>query len=506
MTGASTVRTERPIQKLSSLRSVPLLRTFVLIVIFVAAPVHELLHLSSLFNAGIWGHLRAGLWIVENHSIPRAGIFSQYPNLPWIDSSWAFDLLLATAYKGVGLRAIPVLSIAFRVTLALVIWLLARAGNSNFWIAVALSALAQYVIPVSQGLPYAASILFFGIELLLLEGSRRLGTKKPLYWLPGLFLVWANVHALFVAGLVLLIVFVASLWIEGLLRTAAPNWMDRHNRTFRGKPVLAVCAGSVAATMINPYTFHLFPTAFRSLYSAPGFQYLAEMRAMNFRQPQDYALMLLVMAAFLALGRRRSLRVFELLALTGGTLLAFRIQREAWMAVLPAIVILAPSFRFGEGDWNHHVAFASWEKPVSALAISAILALAVFRLPHQNALMTRISAKFPLTACDFIRQNNLPRPLFNEYSWGNFLTWYLPQYPVAMDGRMELYGDALTDGYFKVIAGGETIGAYPPLASAQTLLLQKQSGMTKALTTLPALAAQYRLVYSDDVAAVFVRQ
>jgi hypothetical protein len=30
--------------------------------------------------------------------------------------------------------------------------------------------------------------------------------------------------------------------------------------------------------------------------------------------------------------------------------------------------------------------------------------------------------------------------------------------------------------------------------------------MVTALTTLPALTAQYRLAYSDDVAAVFVRQ
>jgi hypothetical protein len=109
-------------------------------------------------------------------------------------------------------------------------------------------------------------------------------------------------------------------------------------------------------------------------------------------------------------------------------------------------------------------------------------------------------------ACDFIRDHGLPQPLFNEFPWGSFLTWYLPEYPVAIDSRLELYGDELTDGYFKVIAGGERPDAYPALVNAQTLLLPQQSGMVKALTTLPALTSQYRLAYSDDLAAVFTRQ
>lgn len=512
MTALSTMRAERPLLKLSSSGIVPVVRTFALAAILVAAPLYEAMYVSSLSNASIWGHLRSGLWILENRSIPHGGLFSQYPNLPWIDSSWAFDLALAAVYKLLGLRAIPVLSISLRVALALVTWLLVRAGKPNFWSALGISAVAQYVIPVSQGLPYAASIVLFGIELLLLEGSRRVGTTKPLYCLPPLFLVWANVHALFLAGLLLMIVFSVSGWIEDRLRRFRPDWMDREIRPLRPKPMLALSIAAFLATLINPYTFHLFPSACRTLYSDAGFQYLAELRAMSFRQPQDYALMLLVMAAFLALGRRRSLRVFELLALTGGTLLAFRIQREAWMAVLPAIAILSGPFGLSTRDWDPHreslapPAQPLWEKPLSAVMITALLLIAAFRLPHEEGLMLRLNQNFPIKACDFIRQHDLSRPLFNEYSWGSFLTWYLPQYPVAIDGRLELYGDEFTAGYFKVIAGGERIEAYPALASAQTLLLQKESGMTKALTTLPSLAARYRLAYSDEVAAVFVRQ
>jgi hypothetical protein len=185
----------------------------------------------------------------------------------------------------------------------------------------------------------------------------------------------------------------------------------------------------------------------------------------------------------------------------------FRIQREAWMSALPAIAILADGFRFPGSTWEVGQEFkAWWEKPLCGVLVAGILIIAACRVPHQDSLKVRVGQSFPVKACDFIRDNHLPQPVFSEYSWGSFQTWYLPEYPVAIDSRVELYGDEITEGYFKVIAGGERIEAYPALASAKTLLLQKQSGMVKALTTLPALTSQYRLAYSDDIAAVFVRQ
>jgi hypothetical protein len=507
MSVSSIFRPERHVGKNFRVPNIVLVRTIALVLLFSASAVYEAVHLASLSDNNVWFHLRTGLWILQTHSVPHSGVFSQYPTLPWMDSSWAYDLLLAAAYKIFGLRAIPVLLMLFKVALAVLTFLLAREARASFWAAVVLSAIAQYVIPISQSLPYSLSMIFFGLELLLLESSRRTGSVKPLYALPALFLFWANLHALFLLGLLLLILFVLSNWIESWPRRSAVNWLDREIRPLARQPVLIVSTCSLLAAVVNPYTLHLFAAAYRTLYSAAGFSYFAEMRAMSFRQPQNFALMLLIMSAFLALGRRRSLRVFELLALTAATLLGFRIQREAWMAALIAVAILADAAaRIARDRESQEQSRAWWEHASCAVVVTAILVLAALRLPHQDSLQARVSQSFPVKACDFIRDHALPQPLFNEYTWGSFLTWYLPEYPLAIDSRVELYGDELTAGYFKVIAGGERLDAYAALGNAQTLLLQKQSGMVKALTTLPALSSQYRLAYSDDLAAVFTRQ
>jgi hypothetical protein len=82
----------------------------------------------------------------------------------------------------------------------------------------------------------------------------------------------------------------------------------------------------------------------------------------------------------------------------------------------------------------------------------------------------------------------------------------MPGYPVAVDGRVDLYGDEILTHYFQVITGKVRLETDPTVASARTFLLERQSGMADALIRLPALSSQYRKLYSDDLAAIFVKQ
>jgi len=479
-------------------------RLVALTLLFSAAAVYEALHISALLAPGVWVHLRTGLWILQNHAIPRTGLFSQYSSLPWNDSSWVFDVLLAAAYRVFGLRAIPILLMLLKVALAVVTFLLARAGRASFWSAVLLSAVAQYLISGLQPLPYALSILFFAIELRFLIRSRQSGTVRELFWLPLLFVVWANLDIEFVLGLLLLGLFLTALLIEHLLRSLGTTWISDCIQPLDLRQAGAVALLSLVATFINPYTIRPLAGAFQVLYSHAGFEHFAEMKAMTFRQPQDYLLMLLVMISFLSFGKRRSLDLFGLITLLAGTLVAFRLQRDGWLAVLPAIAWIS----YGLATNRERLSDLSPKRErISVAGLTAILVIiCVALLPNSNALMNQVSQYFPVKACQYIQQNRLPQPLYNEYSWGSFLIWYLPEYPVAVDSRIELYGDESMTKYFDVAGGKEKLEDDPRLVTAQTLLLEKESAMAKALTTLPGLSAQYRPVYTDDLASVFVSQ
>jgi hypothetical protein len=211
--------------------------------------------------------------------------------------------------------------------------------------------------------------------------------------------------------------------------------------------------------------------------------------------------MLLVMAGFLSLGRRRSLDVFSLLVLMAGTAIAFRLQRDGWLAVLPAIAIV-PGGRLLQCEPLSKTSYR-WQRISASLTAIAVIFATLF-LPRNGVLMDKIDQVYPVKACDYIRNNGLPQPLFNAYSWGSFLTWYLPQYPVAVDSRVELYGNRLLESYFSVVSGKERLETEGIVSPSGTLLLERQSAMARALTNLPVLEARYKLVYSDDLASVFV--
>ena len=54
--------------------------------------------------------------------------------------------------------------------------------------------------------------------------------------------------------------------------------------------------------------------------------------------------------------------------------------------------------------------------------------------------------------------------------------------------------------------GTQRLETEPGFTHARIILLERNSAMTKALTTPPALREQFRVAYQDDVATVLVRQ
>ncbi len=480
-------------------------RVAVLLALFTAAALYQSAHLSALTDPDIWWHLRSGMWILQNHAVPRDGLFSQSASLPWVDSNWGFDLLSALAYRVFGLRGLPVLSMVLQVAIAAALFLLAGGTRKNLWPPAILAALAQFCIPGFQPRPALVSILFFALELTLLLHSRRTGQIQPVVWMPLLFLVWANLDRQFAYGLLALALFCVAAIIEHLGRRSGSVWFESQRPNLPLRVSAAVSAACLLATLASPYTYHLHELIWQSATSTAADRYWSELHSMRFRQSQDYLLMLLVMTAFLVLGRRRSRDLFQISLLVACSVVSFRLQRDTWLVALAAVGIIANAFPNAEQEDVLSPALPAWrwEKLLTAALILAALAGGTMRLPaRQEVLMDKVGESFPVRASDYISQNRLPQPLFNTYRWGGFLTWYLPEYPVVIDGRVDLYGDANNLPYFKLTEAEIPLESHPGFARAQTFLLEAKSPIAEALATLPG----FRVAYRDNLACVLVRR
>ena len=481
----------------------PLTRWLALLLLLTTGAVWEARHVSAFSSDEIWWHLRTGTWILQNHAVPRTGLFSQLVNSRWTDFSWLYDALCGALYALLGLRAIPLLLMIFRVALAGVTFLLA-GGRRNFWWAIVLSALAQSTFLNPQPLPSLFSICFFGVSLHCMLEARRRNDLIRLVWLPPLFWLWANFDAQFVVGLLLVSTLLLAAIIEKTLCLAGKRKGNAQQLPLLG--LVAIAAACVVATVVTPYSIRLIPAAWQSAYSPTLFKYFAFMAAMSFRQPEHYVLAVLLFFACLALGRQRLHDIFKILLLVLAAALAFRIQRDNWTVVLASIAVIGDAAHSFSAKPLVGQRTLSAERFYVAAGVIVVVILSFVFLPTNQTLEVRLGRVFPAKACDYIQTNHLRGPVFNEYGWGGYLIWKLPEYSVSIDERLSLYGGEFSDAYFEVIMGREKMETLPGFAGQQIILLPVDFSMAKALTTIPVLRQQFREAYRDDIAIVLVRR
>jgi hypothetical protein len=476
--------------------------------LFAAAGIFEAGHrpsLRSLASADFWWHLRTGLGILHDRVLPHSGLYSQRPELPWTAFSWLYDVTVAIGFHVLDLRILPLLAMTCKFLLAIVMYLLAGGLRGRFWPAVFLSAAAQSILFGMPPLPAYCSALLFALLLLLISHSRVANSVRPLYFLPLLFLVWANLDVQFVIGIFVLLLFVVTTVITQ--RSARPETaaVDSPPLTTLG----AVTAASLLATVLTPYGPAGYRVFFAEITSAANV-YFPDFQALRFRSPHDYLLLLLVAAAFLALGMRRSRDPFPILLLLLCAFASFYARRDAWLAVVAALSVLGNALpeiasQPAAAPFPRETAprAPSYFFLAAALACLLLAAAAVIHLPRgRQAMLAELGNTYPVAAADFIRQHQLSPPLFNSLPWGGFLTWYLPEYPVAIDGRTALYGDDFNIQYAQVMNANTHFSTFPALNQAGTILLEKDSLMGVALATVPG----FKVAYSDNVAVVLVRE
>jgi hypothetical protein len=473
-------------------------------------PIQQLRSFTAVADPDIWWHMRVGRWILEHHSFPHQGLFSSTgATHPWAAYSWGFEVIVALLNMLSGLKGIEIFVILFQVVLVLVFFLAMRILSGGFWWAWLLSAVAVWAMDLNRvdvARPVAFSILFFTIEIALILWAQETGGVRYLYWLPMLFLVWANFHIQFVYGLLLPALFAAVATFE---RWVAQRWTPGKADEGAGWPftpltLWAILGACLAATLVNPYTIGLYGVIFGYTRSTFAYTVILEFQALNFREIPHYIQLLLVAGAFFALGRRK-IDAYKLALLTIASMVSFRSVRDSWFVCITAAAIIASSVRKSEAHEANAVASVLG---INALQLGRILAGALVMISlsawdnhfGDRALFQTVHEAYPVEAVAFIQEHHLSGPLYNNFNWGGFLIGNLPDYPVAIDGRTDLYGeDSLRQAYGTLMA--LRWSEDPALNRANLVLLPTTVPLSRVLERSP----QFRLVYADRLAMVFVR-
>jgi hypothetical protein len=477
------------------------IRRTVLLALLFAIPTRLRLVPELVNDPDLWWHLRTGDWSLAHGAVPRVDVFSSFH--PWVAYSWSYEVLLALLYRKFALFGVIGLVAVLSTAVVIAFLLLTTRFNTSFLRATSLTALgAITVAPMFAPRPWLFTVLFATVELAVLYQVRSSRNPYPLLLLPPLFCIWANVHIQFVYGIAMLAMAAADgLFTASLRRFHAASSFDG----LSGRLWLCLIA-SWAATLLNPYGAEIYRVIYQYSQHTYVLSYVDEFQAMNFRHPVHFLVLGLLITAVATLAYRRKVRTFEIFLLLLATFLAFRMVRDIWFLVIVALSILAgdePSERVAD-ETGRPIGLPPTVGEMLAIAVItlALVAATVHSRQLSNERLNAVAAaNFPERATEFVRKHHLIGPLYNDFNWGGYLIWRLPELRVSIDGRTNLYGDGRIARFYATWSGVHDWQTDSELAQARLVI-----GYVNApLSSLLRSDSRFRLVYEDELAVVFVQ-
>lgn len=444
---------------------------------------------STTADPDLWGHVRFGQDIVASGALHDADPYSFTSDRAWINHEWLAEVLMAFAYEAGGAAGLNLLRLAIIVlVLALVWWRL----HATEWILrvqlVAVTALG-IVLRAHTVRPQLFSLLLFAVALTLVTRAEERGSVRPLYLLPIVTMVWANLHGGWIVGLGMV-----GLWMAARIATGkAPGghaWL-----------LASLGIAALAGTLVNPYG----PDMWRFLAETVRVErpLISDWRPTYALEPALAALWLvpagLTAFALARAPRRWDLGAIVLVATLG--LAALRVSRLDAFFMLAAVFFLAPLLRQfnAAGGTEPALRWSRAAKPAVVAMGAVILVVAGWRLPN---LELRPEANPEPESAQYIRDHRLEGRMVTWFNWGQYAIWHLsPRIRVSMDGRREtVYSDSVVSDHLRFYAGAEGSVEYPDRIGADHVWLPRNMPVVPRL-----LADGWHPVFEGPVSIVLTR-
>lgn len=420
-------------------------------------------------------HIRTGDWILQNGRVPHTDLFSfTKAGQPWFAFEWLWDVLFAWIHRHGGMAAVlGVSTFVICLTFALLYRVVRReCGNDFIAIGVTMIAVAGSSLHFVAR-PHLFTLLFVVIVYSVLQRTQMSG-GRVLFAVPVLLLIWANMHAGFLAGIVIVGAFAGGALIQFLVEPRAEDAQPALRAFYRNSLLAAAC---VLTALANPYGYHLFVHIYTFLTDPFTLRNVAEYTVVDFRSPagRNFEIMLLLgaIAAFMRIRRKEFGQVF-LIAIWAH--LALTSQRH-----IPIFMIVtAPSVAFAlhemltaigtapvagwirrvTGDFERWATeFASNDRIERFHFVSAAAVALLFAMLRAPGAPPKFRAEYdrevyPEGAVAAFSRLGPSAKVFTTDVWGGYLTYRLyPSVRIFVDGRIDFYGSDYGQAVLDVLAG-----------------------------------------------------
>ena len=373
-------------------------------------------------------HIKTGELMLER-GIPYQDWYSYtMPTFPWINHEWLTDIGMYLVYNQFGQQTL--------LLLALFIF------TCSFFLVRKPEQFLDFAFPVALG--YLALMSFLGIRPQILTVFFvallwRLTTdflerdSKVFYLVPLIIFAWTNLHASFMAGLIVLTGF---LLLELFKHAAKQVKYFKFLQYFYIKEqpakkifiLAAVLLVSFLATFINPYGISIYEEVFRTTNDNFLRAHIIEWFPLVLSDFMPFLYIYLAVFISFLLILHRKIEINNIVF----SLFFFLLSLLSVRYILLFVIVTIPTFIEIFSQLRKQIDVKSFAvislRDKSLLGVLATVVMFIFILGLFQFSVSSIDAQFyPAQAVSFIKEMPPSENLFNDYSWGGYLIWKIPE-------------------------------------------------------------------------------
>ena len=376
-----------------------------------------------------WWHLKTGEIIWQQKQFQFTEIYSfSAPGRPYVDHEWLFQVLQYLVFAAGGASAIIVLKCAVLITIYLLITRFLLQKQVHPWFVATL-----VILSIAGGRtrfverPEIFTELFLVCSYLLLH--KYLETKNWKYAAAVLpvIVIWSNVHAAVILGLILHGAFLGGLVVEAILRRHLyPTFYNAQRRDYVTFGVLLLLSVAVAGINPNGYEVLKVPFELTEIIESGLLNNQEWQQPPAWRLPFFYLNVVIVFAFFLFNSRRMHWIHFLFAAFLGYISLKY-VRNVALFSIFTPLLV-----------WPYLAGVQARWRAALACACGAAMYWLIAMSPFQFG--TGIAWYFPDRIVKFTKEKNLQGNMLNSYAFGGYLIWSMyPERKIFIDGRNEVF-------------------------------------------------------------------
>lgn len=447
-------------------------------------------------------HLLMGKVVTETRSAPTQEIFSYvYEDRPYTPHEWLAGVIYYAIYLLFGLNGVVLLAAILIASAFRLLYSEAIAQEASYGSTFLLMLLGSMVTSIHWVVrPHLFTMLFLAIWLIWVDRLYRGGSLKV--WLfPTLMLFWANIHAEFIAGFLVLIAYVAGcLWDYFFKRS--------YEAVRTARKLVGITLLSFIASIFNPVGLRTWDIVFGYISNRYLLSRITETRPPDFSQPEYLPLLILLGVSIILLVRKwDKFPSPHFFLLAGFGVMSLLSARNAHLSGLVFPYVLATVLAGSTGSplvERMELTFRRLEGQlrgeVFPIALTILISALLMFSPLGNINRFEPSV-FPVDAVQWLENNPQKGRMFNAFDWGGYILFHLwPEHKVFIESQTDVTGD-VTKQYETVLTLQDGWESVFKRYDIRWVILPPDWPLTAALS-----AQGWDPIYQDQTAVILIEQ